>query len=698
MSEKIKPVHLERAALLYVRQSSSFQVAHNLESQRLQYRMKDRLALLGWESVDVIDEDLGKSASGSVDRSGFQRLVANVCLGKIGVVAARELSRFARNSRDWQQLIEVCRVVDTLLVDEEAIYDARQSNDRLLLGLKGSLNEYELDLLRQRAQKARKQKALRAELGMNTPIGYVNAGGGRLEIDPDQRVQQTIRTVFDKFFELGTARQVMMWFVENGLEFPVRRWDGSRWFTAWRDPTYHSVVRVLKHPIYAGAYAWGKTRTDTVLKNGEFRKENHQRPRDEWLILQQDHHEGYITWDRHERILEMIRKNAQRCARVEPGAAKRGAAMLAGLLRCRRCGRKLTVRYTGAKQGSVLRYVCHSGLHTSGKARCIGFGGVPVDDAVVDNVLKVIEPAAVEAARMAASESANRNDQAIDALKLELEARQFEAERARRQYDAVDPDNRLVAAELERRWNSAIERADEIAVRLQEEYEQAGSKAGPTTETFDSMAENVHAVWDDPEADVRLKKRIIRALVEEVLVDFDRDASEIQLVVHWKGGVHTEVQLPHRRAGQRRHDVPKDVVEAVRVLSRLCSDEKIAGWLTRNGIRTGKGNCWTRQHVTALRHRNDIAVYRRDRQESEGWLNLSQAADYLGISRGTLQAAIRRGEIEAERPLSPGPWVLKRETLDSRPGRQLVKRVERNRERAGTRGREDLTPDLFPNS
>jgi len=319
MIEKVKPTHLGRKAILYVRQSSTYQVRHNLESQRLQYAMREQLARLGWPAVDVVDEDLGKSAGGAQERFGFQQMVAEVSLAQVGIVAARELSRFARNSRDWQHLIEVCRIVGTLLMDEEAIYDARQSNDRLLLGLKGSMSEYELDLLRQRSQKTRQQKALRAELGMNVPVGYVNAGEGRQEKDPDQRVQQAVHTVFEKFLELGTVRQVMMWFLDRGMQMPSVRCEDGKWTTRWEMPKYHSILRILKHPIYAGAYVWGTTQTKTVLKDGRPRRITQQKPRDKWLVLQQDHHEGYVTWETYERIQEMILKNSQAWSRTTRG-------------------------------------------------------------------------------------------------------------------------------------------------------------------------------------------------------------------------------------------------------------------------------------------------------------------------------------------------------------------------------------------
>src|SRR5438445_312205 len=306
MSDKIRSQHIARKALLYVRQSSSYQVNHNLESQKLQYAMQERLCGLGFQDIEVIDEDLGCSAAGTVTRSGFERMVAQVCMGHIGAVAAREVSRFARNSRDWQQLVEVCRVVDTVLVDQEAVYLPRQSNDRLLLGLKGSLNEYELDLLRQRSLEARYEKARRGELIVAAPVGYLNTGEQLLEDDPDRRVQQAIVLVFEKFLELGSVRQTLLWFLEQGLEMPARNELGE---TGWKRPSYGTVYRILTGPVYGGAYAYGKTEHTLHYEEGEPRKRSRRKPREQWLVLIPNAHEGYVSWERFEQIQQAIVSN-----------------------------------------------------------------------------------------------------------------------------------------------------------------------------------------------------------------------------------------------------------------------------------------------------------------------------------------------------------------------------------------------------
>ena len=675
MSDKIRSEHVARKAILYVRQSSAYQVTHNVESQRLQYAMRDRLQHLGWREIDVVDDDLGRSAAGTVTRTGFERMVAEVCLGHVGGVAAREVSRFARNSREWQHLVEVCRVVDTVLIDLETVYSPRLSNDRLLLGLKGSLNEYELDLLRQRSVEARRAKAQRGELLIAAPVGFLKTDAPHFEKDPDRRIQEAIGLVFQKFSELGTVRQTLSWFLEHGLQLPVRAVSGD---IAWRRPSFGVLYRMLSNPIYGGAYTYGKTERTIRYEHGAPRASSRRRPRAEWVALIPQAHEGYVSWDEFERNRQTMAGNTR--AWHHTGAATNGPALLPGLLRCRRCGRKLVVCYTGNAH-NVLRYICVRGARDNGEPRCISFGGVVVDDAMAKEILRIVQPAAIEAAVVASEAAAHQQDEVLHAWTRELEAARYAARRAQKQYDATDPENRLVADELERRWNSALQRVREIEERIDRHVHGRCQPVVPTREEFENLAADLETVWRNPHADVRLKKRLVRTLIHEIVVD--PEAGEVILVIHWKGGVHTELRLPRRRRGQNATHTSKDVIDAVRVLARICPDNLLANVLNRNGLLTGRGNRWTRERVVSLRTHHDIACYDRDRRASEGWMNLSEAARTLGISPRTLRLAVERGDIDAAHPLPDGPWVFQRQALEAPAAAALVARVrDRNHQAA----------------
>jgi DNA invertase Pin-like site-specific DNA recombinase len=450
---------LRASAYVYIRQSTADQLTHNHESRRRQYGLVDRARQLGWTAVEVIDDDLGRSGGG-IARPGFERLLAAICEARVGAVLAIEASRLARNGRNWHTLIEFCGLVGTIIVDEDGIYDPRHPNDRLLLGMKGTMSELELSLFRQRSQEALKQKARRGALVLGVAAGYVRVGRDRIEKNPDRRVRNALQLVFAKFAEFQSARQVHLWLRDEGIELPVRSRDGEARGVVWRLPAYNIVHNILTNPIYAGASAFGRTTSKVSVEQGRKRvRRGVHPPMAEWDVLIKDHHAAYITWEEFERNQRVIANNATgKGSATVKGAVRRGELLLPGLLRCGHCGRKLHVSYSG-KLG---RYSCYGAPTNHGTARCITISGLSIDAAVGAEVLRILKPLGIDAAVRAIATQTSETSAAQRQLELSLQQARYEAAHARRQYDAVDPTNRLVAGELERRWNEALQAVHRI--------------------------------------------------------------------------------------------------------------------------------------------------------------------------------------------------------------------------------------------
>jgi len=612
----------------------------------------------------MIDEDLGRSGDGCVERPGFQRLVGEVCTGEVGGVFCIEASRLARNGRDWHHLIELCGLVGAVIVDPDGVYDPGLVNDRLLLGVKGTMSEFELGLLRQRSVEAIRQKARRGELQYCLPIGYLWTTEGKIEMDPDQRVQRALRLVYSKLTELGSVRQVLLWFRRERVELPMRIFDQSSGRTVWNLPVYNTVLKLLTNPIYAGAYAFGKTQARTTVLEGRARKTaGHRKPRSEWTVLIPDHHPGYISWEQYERNQAMIAANAHMKSRMEPKAGRGGKGLLAGLLRCRRCGRMLHISYTG-RRSVVLRYQCKGAQINHGEDWCISFGGIRIDQAVAEEVLHAIGGNAVEAALEAAERMRQQRQDQRKSVELELEQARYEARLAARRYEAVDPDQRLVAAELEARWNATLVKVRELDDRLREFDLGTNLPAIPDKEVLLSLAQDLPAVWNSPTADMRLKQRIVRVLIEEIVADVDQDKQEIALLIHWAGGRHSELRVKKNGLGKHQRCTRVEAVEVVRQMSGKYTDEEIAATLNRLGLRTGAGNTWNTQRVYALRHHHELPKNNVSHSHT-GVVTLQEAAHRLGVSTTSVRRMIELKVIPAEQAVECAPWEIPEDGLQT---------------------------------
>src|SRR5215475_4167343 len=605
MNPKLTDEHLRRRAVVYVRQSTPAQLLHNRESQRRQYGLADYARSLGFQDVETIDDDLGRSGSGCMERPGFQRLVAEVCAGQIGAVFSIEASRLARNGKDWHHLIELCGLVNALVIDPEGMYDPRLINDRLLLGLKGTMSEFELNLFRQRSVEAIRQKAQRGELQFKLPVGLCWTAHGKIEIAPDLRVQQAIRTVLQKFQELGSARQVHMAFQAEGILLPILGGDASGSRITWRAGSYYNILSVVSNPMYAGAYAFGKTEVRTSMVDGQARKsEGHQKPRENWTVLIRDHHPGYITWEQFERNQLVLSENAYMKSRMDRKSGRGGRSLLAGLLRCGRCGRMMTIRYSG-HDGATPFFRCRARTYYGLKG-CASFNGWRADQAISSELLQALEGPAVEAALEAVRRVEQQDTAWREALALELEQAEYEARLAQRRHEAVDPDNRLVASELETRWNGALVRVRELQVKMTKSESVARTAPAVDKEALLALAEDLPTVWNAPGTDMKLKQRIVRILIEEIIVSFDDKTSEVVFVIHWSGGRHSELRVRKNKTGHHNRATKAEAIEVIRQMSGRYPDEQIAATLNRLGFRTGFDHTWTKARIQNLRNKLEL--------------------------------------------------------------------------------------------
>ena len=659
---KITPEHLTRQAIVYIRQSTPDQVAHNLESKRRQYGLSDRARQLGWSDVIVIDDDLGRSGGG-VARPGFEKLLAAICEGRVGAVVSIEASRLARNGRDWHTLLEFCGLVGTLIVDEDGVYDPRHPNDRLLLGMKGTMSEMELSVLRQRSFEALKQKARRGELFMTVAVGYLRIGDDRIEKDPDRRIVEALDLVFAKFAEMQSVRQVHLWLRQERIPLPAVTYGTGGRRIEWKLPVYNTILHILTNPIYAGAYAFGRTGSRVSIEAGRKKVvRGFKKDRKDWEVLIPNHHKGYLSWADYERNLRLIADNANGKNPMSRGALRRGEALLAGLLRCGHCGRKLHVAYSGA-DGNTGRYHCQGGFINHGGDRCISFGGMRVDRDVGAEVIERLQPLGIEAALAAQAAHSRASEDKRRQVELALEQARFEVGRAHRQYDAVDPDNRLVAAELEKRWNDQLIVVHDLEAELEGLMTSFATELPPVErERLMALGADLQKAWASAGVTPETRKRIVRTVIDEIIVRVEDNV--LDLVIRWHGGDHTALKVKKNRTGQHRWSAAGETVDLVRVLARQMPDKAIASVLNRAGKTTGRGNGWTQSRVCSLRNHNAIPTYREGERQERGEVTLDEAAAALSISPSTVRRLIKDGQLSANQLCKGAPWIIQAADLD----------------------------------
>jgi DNA invertase Pin-like site-specific DNA recombinase len=653
-ADLLPPAVLKRKAVVYIRQSTQAQVQNNLESQRRQYELVEVARRRGFHDVEVIDDDLGRSASGMVARPGFERLVAWLCAGDVGAVLCFDASRLARNGRDWHHLLELCGLVEARVIDLDGVYDPCRPNDRLLLGMKGSISEFELGVLRARMLDAARAKAQRGALRISVPIGYIWHREVGLGLDPDLRLQEAIRLVFARFRELGSARQVLLSMTADQIQFP-RPSDGKKLVAFdWTPIRYRNVISVLKNPFYAGAYVYGKSEKRTEIVDGRLRKSyGHGRQLEEWEVLLKDHHEGYIDWAEYERNQTQLATNTYgRVGGVKSGRG--GRALLAGLLTCGRCGRRLAVVYAGRPPGRPV-YRCDRPNLMLGLPRCLGFGGPRVDVAVAKEIFCVVEPMAIEAALQAERKHMENQSERRRIVELELQQARYEASLAERRYAACDPDNRLIAAQLEKSWEAALRRVQACEARL-DEVRTPDPEAG--TPDFLGLAEDLEAAWNAPGVSMRARQRLLRTLITDIIADADEAAREVILTIHWRGGQHSQLRVRKPKTGEHGCRTSEEALAVMRSMASRWSDEDIAASLNRMGMPTGQGKTWTAHRVSSLRRVHAIHAY-RSAEKNGGWLTMSEAATKLGVTNHRIRHLIKERILAAEQVVPGAPYQIR---------------------------------------
>jgi DNA invertase Pin-like site-specific DNA recombinase len=660
-STKISDRHLDRRAIVYIRQSTPQQVLEHKESRERQYALADLAVALGWpkERVQIIDEDQGHSGKTAASRLGFQRLLAEVTMDHVGLVLGLEMSRIARNNRDWHNLLEMCAIFGTNLADEDGVYDPRDTNDRLLLGLKGTISEFELVTMRNRLDRGKLNKATRGELFFKVPCGYIKLPTGEVALEPDEQARNVVQLIFDKFAELGTIYGVHRYLLKNGIRLGMRVQDGPRrGHLEWRRPSLATLNQMLHNPMYAGAYAYGRRPCDARRKaSGVSKTEQRRVPMSEWKVLKRDHLPAYITWERYLANQERMHQN--RSLPDTSGTPREGVALLTRLLVCGTCKRLLHAVYPSRTN---IHYMCDTHLYSGTEKTCHGLKAAVIDGLVSDQVLRALEPAALELSLTAIADIDRERERLHRHWQQRLERAEYEVQRAERQYQAVEPENRLVARTLERRWEEAMREQQQ----LREEYdrflrEQPSSLSADEEARIRELSRDIPALWNAPGTTAADRKEIIRLVVERVVVHVRNDSEEVEATIHWRDGStsHHMIVRPVRRY-EHLHDFDRLVAHLTRWRREGHSAGQIAEKLQAAGFRPPRGHGeYTKGQVQQLLRRCGLTQERRRVGElgpNEWWL--SDLAVALELPAFKLRDWAARGWVRARKTPAERLWIV----------------------------------------
>lgn len=665
---KITTAHQAKWAYVYIRQSSLSQVVRHAESTDLQYNLVERAIQLGWprERVKLIDEDLGKSGASTEFRSGFQHLIAEIGLARVGLVLSWDASRLARNSSDWYQLLELCSLFGTLIADGEGVYNPQEYHDRLLLGLSGMMSEAELHHIQTRLLAGMRHKAERGELPIPLPVGLVRLPSGEVVFHPDEEVQNRIHLVFAKFKELGTAHAIVRYLRREELLLPSRPIQGpAPYKTIWRAATVSNTLRILKNPAYAGAYAYGRTKHDpTHRKPGQPTSGVVRLPMDQWAVLIQDRFPAYITWDEFIANQAQLAANHNTYKQNKPGAPRKGAALLQGIALCGQCGTRMQLRYSGP-QGQYPFYYCfYPGIQTGRELSCQQVGALLVDEEIERLLLAALEPDKVEVALAALEQLEQEYATLKKQWQLRLERARYEAERAQRQYNAVEPENRLVARTLESQWEGKLRDLEKVE-QAYEQWQQQNRLELTAEDRQDilALAENLPTIWCAATTTAPDKKRLLRLLIKEVILDQTRETGKVWFQINWQTGAISQHWLLPRVSSYEGYAYRAELQQRIEELvDEYQSDEKIAAILNEEGFRTARKSLFEKSNVWAIRHKwgipaGQVRSANRLRWEDGSYTGPGAAA-VIGVGRGAIYRWLKMGRIQGKQPVKGGPWKI----------------------------------------